>query len=91
MCDVSVRHCVCGIAFSTDGSLICASQRHFHYNVCAIEESSTGLVRFQACEMNIREDRMHVCVKWGSGSDFSSEVGDDSTRSHHGPVFCYIP
>lgn len=28
-------------------SLICASQHHFHYNMCV---SSTGLAQFQACE-----------------------------------------
>ena len=30
----------------TDASLICASQRHFHYSVCETEESLTDVVRF---------------------------------------------
>ena len=50
------------------------SQRHFRCNVCTKEESSTGLVRFQACEINRRgKQKQHGRARVGGGEGNGTE------------------
>ena len=51
------------VYFLTDAYVNCASQRHFHSNVCVTEESSTGLVRLQACELSGKGETKATCVE----------------------------
>jgi hypothetical protein len=67
-------------------SLIYESQLLFLYIVCLTEESSRGLVRFKACELNRRGTQKVWDGKWVSGSQFIS-----TARSHLGPVICSLP
>ena len=80
-----LRDCDCGMM------VFCASQRYFPYNVLVTEESSTGVVRFQACELYRRERQKPCCGKLRSGSHYINKAGESLTPSHHGPVVCPMP
>jgi len=60
-----------------------------HTVICVTEESSTGLVQFQALEVNGRGGRQTPCVfvsELVSGCHFNSEAGEGSSPAYHGPL-----